>query len=237
VAVVLAAVGCSPDAFKEMAVDLPTAPSGAVRLEINGPRQIRSHVPASYSVMAVYPSGTRLDVTHEVTFTHGLGLYRPPEQQLARSASIVGVELGTHTLEADFRGLRERIDVEVVNFFPTPLVPTTLIAVDRSIVHYRHVVGSSPCPDALMGTIVTNVTDLPLTLRASSDHPAIEVAGNEVVVPPGEFRIVPIAFNCSATPPFWAKVTLTARTPGGTTHELVVDVRGGRPMTRKGATS
>ena len=105
----------------------------------------------------------------------------------------------------------------------TPLI---LIGVSPTSLSFTHVVGTSPCPQAIGTVRVTNTSGEAVVI-ALTGHSALSVdtGVSTFAIAAGGTRDIAVSFNCSTQTSFLGSVTITA-TAGASTDVKVVTVTG-----------
>jgi uncharacterized protein YjdB len=103
----------------------------------------------------------------------------------------------------------------------------TLFDITPASLSFTHVIGTSPCAQAIGTVTVTNRSAQPLTITLSG-HSALSVDTGTatVVIPAAGSRAIAVSFNCSTQTSFVGTVTLSAAAGNGITEVKSVTVNG-----------
>ena len=99
--------------------------------------------------------------------------------------------------------------------------PVLSMSVTPSTLPFTHIIGSSPCPQAV-GTIrIQNTSTLPLNITIANNNPALAVAPLTALIPAGETQPVIVAFNCATQTSFTTSLAITGTNGGNTVNGFV----------------
>jgi hypothetical protein len=137
------------------------------------------------------------------------------------SGNVTCIGVGTATI---FATIDRSGDEDSVGFTQVTCVAPRLIELSLDEIRHVHVIGESPCPDAVGDFTITNRGSRQVTVDVDPGSPALRAGVSRVQLQPGESVVVALLFDCSSPASFRADVTVTATEGEGVAQVETVGV-------------